>query len=186
MDNTTKKQAASLKVMAALLGEEIIDRFGKIVAEHFKHGNVKGIKEAIKLLGQALDLGASLDEDTVKEAAKGAKITDVIDDVDDVDDDIKEALGVDNLKPTDDKDNVRIVLALRLRKNDKGKFRVAGNVIASSVGHPDADDDTVTMRQILSAFCVSGINTFLKELAKGDETSVGLFESLKEDIDNVD
>ena len=183
MDNTTKKQAASLKVMAALLGEENIDRFGKIVAEHFKHGNVKGIKEAIKLLGQALDFGASLDEDTVKEAAKGAKITDV---TDDVDDDIKEVLGVDNLKPTDDKDAIRIVLVLRLRKNDKGKFRVAGNVLASSVGHPDADDDTVTMRQILSAFCVSGINTFLKELAKGDETSVGLFESLKKDIDNVD
>lgn len=185
MDNTTKEQTASLKLFAALLGEENIDRFGKIVAEHFKHCNVKGIKEAIKLLGQALAFGASIDEDdesTVKEAADDAKITDV---TDALDADINEALGVDNLSPTKDKDAIRIVLALRLRKNNKGKLKVAGNVIASSVGHPDADDDTVTMRQILSAFCVSGINTFLKELAKDDETSVGLFKSLKEEIDSA-
>lgn len=180
MDNTTKKQTASLKLMAALLGDEKIDCFGKTVAEHFKHGNVDGIKKAIELLDQALNFGASLeeddeedDEDTVKEAADDAKITDVTDVID--------ALGVDNLNPTKDKDAVRIVLAFRLRKNDKGKLKVAGNVIASSVGHPDADDDTVTMRQVLSAFCVSGINTFLKELAKDDETSVGLFKSLKEE-----
>lgn len=178
MDNTTKKQAASLKVMAALLGEENIDRFGKIVAEHFKHGNVKGIKEAIKLLGQALDFGASLDEDTVKEAAKGAKITDVTDD-------IKEVLGVDNLKPTDDKDAIRIVLALRLRKNGKGKRKVAGNLVASSVGHPDADDETVTMREVLAAFCAQAINTFLKEHAKEDESTIELFNSIKEEIDSA-
>lgn len=184
MDNTTKKQTASLKLFAALLGDEKIDCFGKTVAEHFKHGNVDGIKKAIELLDQALNFGASLeedDEDNVKEAADDAKITDV---TDALDTDIYEALGVDNLKPTKNKDAIRIVLALRLRKNDKGKFKVAGNVLASSVGHPDADDDTVTMRQILSAFCVSGINTFLKELAKNDETSVDLFNSLKEEIDS--
>lgn len=179
MDDITKKQTRSLKLTAALLGDENVDRFGKTIAEHFKHGNVKGIKEAIKLLGQALDFGASLDEDTVKEAAKGAKITDVTDD-------IKEAIGVDNLKPTDEKDNVRLVFAFKLGKNDKGKRKVAGNLVASSVGHPDADEEVVTMRQVLSAFCAQAINTFLKELAKGDESAVGLFESLKEDIDNVD
>lgn len=179
MDNTTKKQAASLKVMATLLGEDRIDKFGETIAEHFKEGNVEGIKEAIKLLGQALDFGASLDEDTVKETSDAAKITDVTEGPTDA---INEALGVDNLKPTKDKDAIRIVLAFRLDKNDKGKFKLAGNVLASSVGHPEADDDTVTMRQILSAFCVSGINIFLKELAKDDETSVVLFNSLKEEI----
>lgn len=175
MDDITKKQTRSLKLTAALLGEENVDRFGKTIAEHFKHGNVKGIKEAIKLLGQALDFGASLDEDTVKEAAK-------ITDVSDVTDDIKDALGVDNLKPTDDKDNIRLVFAFKLGKNGKGKLKVAGNLVASSVGHPDADEEVVTMRQVLSAFCVQAINTFLKELAKDDESTIELFNSIKEDL----
>lgn len=182
MDNTTKKQAASLKVMAALLGEENIDRFGKIIAMHFKHGNVKGIKEAIKLLGQALDFGASLDEDTVKETTDAAKITDVTEGPTDA---INEALGVDNLKPTKDKDNVRLVFSFKLGKNGKGKRKVAGNLVASSVGHPDADDETVTMREVLAAFCAQAINTFLKELAKEDESTIELFNSIKEEIDSA-
>lgn len=176
MDNTTKKQAASLKVMAALLGDEKIDRFGKIIAEHFKHGNVDGIKKAIELLDQALNFGVSLeedDEDTVKEAADDAKITDVID-----------ALGVDNLNPTDHEDNIRLVLAFRLCKNDDGKFRVS-KLLTASVGHPDADEEVVTMRQVLSVFVDKAVNTFLKELAKDDETSVGLFKSLKKEIASI-
>lgn len=178
MDDITKKQAASLKSMAALLGHNKIDLFCERIADHFKRGNVKGVKEGIALLQTALDISNSEDEDNEDEP----QIADV---TDKADNGIEEALGVDNLKPTKNKDAIRIVLALRLRKNDKGKFKIADNILASSVGHLDADDDTVTMRQILSAFCASGIKTFLKELAKGDESTVDLFNSLKEEIDSA-
>lgn len=175
MDNTTKKQAASLKAMAALIGEENIDRFGKIIAEHFKRGNVKALKEGIALLQTAINFGDSEDEDNEDEP----QITDV---TDDVYNNIEEALGVDNLKPTDEKDNVRLVFAFKLGKNGKGKRKVAGNFVASSVGHPDADEEVVTMRQVLSAFCAQAINTFLKELAKGDKSTIELFNSIKENL----
>lgn len=175
MDDITKKQSASLKVMAAMLGHDKIDLFCKVIADHFKRGNVKGVKEGIALLQTALDISDSEDEDNEDEP----QIADV---TDKADDGIEEALGVDNLKPTDDKDNVRLVFAFKLGKNGKGKRKIASHLVASSVGHPDADDETVTMREVLAAFCAQAINTFLKELAKEDESTIELFNSIKEDL----